>query len=51
MFVCMLDDDEDARSRDKLAYERHKERERERRIARANPEKRSSELLVEGRVS
>ncbi len=39
----MIDNDEEARGREKLAYDRHKERERERRIARANPEKRLEE--------
>lgn len=42
MLHCLLEEDNDAvKERDDLRYERHKERERERRIARAAPERRA----------
>ena len=41
MVVVFLSTEEvDVRERDQLRYERHKERERERRLARAHPERR-----------
>lgn len=39
-FVIADDEDESVKERDQLRYDRHKERERSRRIARAHPEKR-----------
>lgn len=49
--VFYLADDEvgeELQERDQLRYERHKERERERRLARAHPERRSVVLLFGG---
>ena len=40
-FYCGIEDSGEARERDQLRFQRHKERERDRRIARAHPEKRS----------
>lgn len=39
--VVVKEEDTEAQERDQLRYERHKERERQRRLARAHPEKRS----------
>ena len=51
VFCFYLADDEvgeELQERDQLRYERHKERERERRLARAHPERRSVVLLFGG---
>lgn len=41
VMVVVKEEDTEAQERDQLRYERHKERERQRRLARAHPEKRS----------
>jgi SNW domain-containing protein 1 len=40
MFYLAAEKDEEARERDQMRYERHKDRQRERNIARAAPDKR-----------
>ena len=45
-FFHPLEDDAEVQERDQLRYDRHKERERERRLARAHPERRSARLLI-----
>jgi SNW domain-containing protein 1 len=40
LYFTLSDKDEEARERDQMRYERHKERQRDRNIARAAPDKR-----------